>query len=61
MRCKICETGKPTHSGPCQSCGSLSRSPVQTMKNSINKQIVNILLGTFGIMIIGIILLGATF
>ncbi|RKD24358.1 hypothetical protein BEP19_08160 [Ammoniphilus oxalaticus] len=61
MSCKICDTGKQTHSGVCQSCGSLSRSPVQMMKDTINTQIVNILLGSFGMMILAIILLGAAF
>jgi len=61
MRCKICNHGIHTYSEVCQHCGSLSQSPVQLLKESVNNHLVNILLGSFGIIIIGIILFGATF
>ena len=61
MRCEICKGSKHTHSEVCQNCGSLSQSPVQAIKDSVNNQIVNILLASFGMIIIGIIRLGATF
>ena len=61
MRCKICNGGIHTYSEVCQNCGSLSQSPVQNIKETVHNQMVNILLGSFGVIIIGIILFGATF
>ncbi len=57
MQCKVCKTPTASSTGVCNECGSFSHSPVQSYKDTVNSSLVNILLGSFGILILGIILL----
>jgi predicted amidophosphoribosyltransferase len=59
MKCKVCKSTAISTTGICQNCGSLFNSPVQLVRDSVNNTLINVLLGSFGFVIIGIIIIGA--
>lgn len=59
MRCEVCKGSSHQAKGICMHCGSLSQSPVQGLKESVHNHLINILLGSFGFIILGIILFSA--